>query len=308
MVRFVSGGLTAVLMCALASEGWAQTSSPPSCGEQNTLSDVVIEATRPGVVRRIDRTSYEIKDDPLAQAAPLIDILGKLPSVSVGADGRLRLLGTPGVTVQFDGKTVQGTDIKLNSLTGADVERIEVITNPSAQFSARGIGGIINIISRKRQGAGWSGRVQLATGTQSSEVRLAPSVTMGKWTLGATIGATSYHSVQSGREDRSYLDATGAVLGARAETRRDDQEHTTRNGELKVIYRPTDKQSLTLIASGFAFDADAEQRRDVRSAYAGAPSYVEARQLDFRSRNRSLDGAYEREGPREGESLKLNAQ
>jgi ferric enterobactin receptor len=307
MVRFVSGGLTAVLMCVSAGAAWAQASATPASGDQTALSDVVVEAARPGVVRRIDRTFYDIKDDPQAKAASLIDILGKLPSVSVGADGKVRLLGSGGVTVQFDGKATQGTDVKLNSLTGADVESIEVMTNPSAQVSAQGTGGIINIITRKRQRPGWSGQVTVGAGTDGVDVRMSPSLTLGKWTLGGTAGASKRHSVTRRWEDRTYLDTTGAPLGARAETSRDRQQNDVRNGELKATYRPTDKQSLTLSANTFSFDSDNVARRDVRSAYAGAPSFVETREGAMRMRDRNLDGGYERQGPREGESLKLNA-
>lgn len=306
MVRFVSGGLTAILVCALAGAAWGQA-SPPSAGDQTTVSDLVVEAVRPGVVRRIDRTIYDVKDDPQAKAASLIDILGKLPSVSVGADGKVRLLGSGGVTVQFDGKTTQGTDVKLNSLTGADVESIEVMTNPSAQVSAQGTGGIINIVMRKRQRPGWSGQAGVVAGTQDAELRLSPSLTLGKWTVGATLSANARRYVNRRWVDRAYVDATGGVLGTRTNTSREQQDNVVGQGELKVTYRPTDKQNLTLSASGFGFDSNSDMRRDIRSAYAGAPSYVETRDGNSVMHDRNLDASYERQGPRDGESLKLNA-
>lgn len=307
MVRFVSGGLAAVLVCALAGEAWAQASPSSSTSDQTTLSDVVIESARPGVVRRIDRTSYDIKDDPQAKAASLIDILGKLPSVSVGADGKVRLLGSGGVTVQFDGKTTQGTDIKLNTLTGADVDRIEVITNPSAQFSAQGTGGIINIVMRKRQKPGWSGQASVITGTEGVQTRLSPSVTLGKWTLGASVNLNHQHSRDRRWEERTYLDAAGASLGTRTETSRNRQGNDVQQGELKVTYRPTDKQTLTLSANVFGLNGDNARSRDVRSAYAAAPSYRETLDGGSRMRDHNYDASYEREGPHEGETLKLNA-
>lgn len=307
MVRSVSGGVAAALMFALAHEARAQAAPSSAASDQTTLSDVVIESVRPGVVRRIDRTSYDVRDDPQAKAAALIDILGKLPSVSVGADGKVRLLGGGGVTVQFDGKTTQGADIKLNTLTGADVERIEVITNPSSQFSAQGTGGIINIITRKRQKPGWSGTAGVVAGTDGVQLRLAPSVTLGKWTLGATLNANHQTTVSHRLEDRTYLDAAGAALGTRALAGRVDQTNDAGQGELKVTYRPTDKQSLTVSANVFRLNGDERGRRTVRSTYAGAPSYAESRDGTSRMQDYNYDASYEREGPREGETLKLSA-
>jgi len=307
MVRSVSGGLAVALVCALAGETRGQESPPPASGDQTILSDVVIESVRPGVARRIDRTSYDIRDDPQAKAAALIDILGKLPSVSVGADGKVRLLGAGGVTVQFDGKPVQGVDVKLNTLTGADVERIEVITNPSSQFAAQGTGGIINIITRKRQRPGWSGQAGVVAGTDGVQTRLSPSVTLGKWTLGATLNTNDQHISNRRRADRTYLDTAGTALGTRNETSRVRQKNDGRQAEFKITYRPTDKQSLTLSSSTFWLDGDEQGRRVVRSAYAGARAYAETRDGDTRMRDQNHDLSYEREGPREGETLKLNA-
>ena len=84
------------------------------------LPSIVVEAQRPSVVRRIDRNVYDIRDDPQAKTFTIIDILPKLPSVSLGPDGRLRLLGASGVRVLIDGKGV--------GLLGAEVQRPDEIS------------------------------------------------------------------------------------------------------------------------------------------------------------------------------------
>lgn len=307
MVRFAFSGCAAVLACAAAGQALAQTTPAPAESPSTTLSDVVIESVRPGVVRRIDRTAYDIKDDPQAKAASLIDILGKLPSVSVGADGQVRLLGTGGVTVQFDGKTGPGTTAKLNALTGADVERIEVITNPSSQVSAQGTGGVINIVMRKRQRPGWSGTVGATFGTDVRSVRLAPNLTLGKWTFGGVLDVARRESRNSGSSERTYLGPGGAPLGERTSISRRDQDSDNRQAQLKATYRPTDKQSVTVSLDSFDFDNEEPRTREVVSRYAGARSFSEQNDRRVSMSDRSVDLSYEREGPREGETLKLNA-
>ncbi|MCA0356050.1 MAG: TonB-dependent receptor [Proteobacteria bacterium] len=309
MVRFISGGCAAVLTLMAAGETLAQTTKAPAPagGESTTLSDIVIESVRPGVVRRIDRTSYDIRDDPQAKAASLIDILGKLPSVSVGADGQVRLLGTGGVTVQFDGKSGPGTTAKLNALTGADVERIEVITNPSSQVSAQGTGGVINIIMRKRQRPGWSGTAGATFGTDVRSARLAPNLTLGKWTFGGIVDVAQRESRNTGSSERTYLGTGGAPLGERTSVSRRDQDTDTLQAQLKATYRPTDKQSVTVSLDSFDFDSDEPRTREVVSRYASARSFSERTNRRVSMSDRSADLSYEREGPREGETLKLNA-
>jgi outer membrane cobalamin receptor len=142
----------AYLAAALLAAQQAATPAPTGAKDQTAVSDVVVQAARPDAVARIDRNVYDIKNDPQAKGAPLLDILGKLPSVSVTPAGRVQLFGASGVTVMIDGKAVSSE--KLGAMSGTDVDKVEVMTNPSAQYAAQGSAGIINIVTRKRYSAG----------------------------------------------------------------------------------------------------------------------------------------------------------
>src|SRR5262249_53961404 len=138
---------------------------PPAAGAaQNQSDEIVVRADRGDQVR-IDRRIYSIHADPVAQSTNMFDVLGRIPSVSVAPDNSVSLLGAGNVSIQINNQPVPSQSLEqvLRSLQGSDVERIEVITNPSAQYSAGASGGIINIITKQRRNDGFTGSAS-ATG------------------------------------------------------------------------------------------------------------------------------------------------
>ncbi len=152
-------------------------------GEDTATIEVV--ASRPDQAQKIDRRIYRVKDNAHAAQSDTLQLLRGLPAVVVTPDDQLLLLGSAGVTVLVDERRVQGDIIQyLRTLHGSDIERIEIITNPSAQFAAQGSGGIINIVLRRKRTDGVSGSATLAiTGSldgigarHSSHRLIAPTV------------------------------------------------------------------------------------------------------------------------------------
>jgi ferric enterobactin receptor len=147
----------------------------------NDQPDVIeVVGQRPGQVLKIDRRTYQIKQTPHSAQKDTFQLLRGLPAVTIGPDDQINLLGASNVTIQINGHESQ-TD--LHTLHGSDIERIEIITNPSAQYSAQGTGGIINIVLRKKKDEGLSGTASL----EGSELgSLTANATLkdkkGKWT------------------------------------------------------------------------------------------------------------------------------
>ncbi|WP_228126635.1 TonB-dependent receptor plug domain-containing protein [Candidatus Viadribacter manganicus] len=179
----------------------AQESAPAPADSQTAAADeaedegddIVVLAER-GDEIRIDRRTYTLRDDPVAQSTNMFDILGRIPSVSVAPSGEITLLGASNVTIQINNRPVPGANLEqvLRGLPGGSVERIEVITNPSAQYSSSTSGGIINIITRQRFETGFSGSVQAnADSLGSQHLGLAPSYSQGRWTFSGQAGGYS---------------------------------------------------------------------------------------------------------------------
>lgn len=111
----------------------------------------------------IDRKVYNVEKDIMSETGNATEILNNIPSVSVDHTGSITLRGTPNITFFINGKpsALMRANAKayLESMPANSIERIEVITNPSAKYRPDGAGGIINIVL-KGAADGWEGSIQ----------------------------------------------------------------------------------------------------------------------------------------------------
>lgn len=126
----------------------------------NELQSVNISGVKPLVVQQADRLSYDVQADPDSRTNNVLDMLRKVPLVSVDGADRVRLKGSTNYRMLINGKTsslVSNNPADLLKAMPADnIERIEVITTPPAKYDAEGISGIINIITHRKLGEGYS--------------------------------------------------------------------------------------------------------------------------------------------------------
>ncbi len=129
--------------------------SPPQAVQPSSATqEVVVTAERPLVQGELDRRVYDVRKDLNSQTGSLADVLRNLPSVDVDPFGRVLIRGVSGVTILVDGRPsalFQGAARAdaLSQIPASQIEKIEVATVPSAEFTSAGTGGIINIILRK---------------------------------------------------------------------------------------------------------------------------------------------------------------
>lgn len=143
--------------------------APPPAAGIDAGSTVTVGAERPA--NRIDRQVYDVKSDIAASNGSAADALNNVPSVALDPDGSLTLRGSPNVTILIDGKPsamMQGDNraATLASIPAEDIESIEVINNPGAQFGNEAGGGpIINIIMRRTRKPGGFGAASANAGS-----------------------------------------------------------------------------------------------------------------------------------------------
>lgn len=134
------------------------------------LQEVTVQGQKQAYEYSLDRKIVNVDQLPIAQGGSAIDILQNVPSVTVDVDGTLSLRGSSNVIVLVDGKPsgLTGLDRQaiLDQIPASNIERIEMITNPSSRFDADGAAGIINIVLKKERGPGFNGNVQLNVGTR----------------------------------------------------------------------------------------------------------------------------------------------
>ena len=160
-----------------------------------SLAEVTVIAARPLVEQKDDRLIYNVEEDPAAKSESASDILRKTPYVNVDGDGAIQVNGQSNFKVLLDGRETalfsQNVKEALKSFPGATIARIEVITSPSAKYDAEGVGGIINIITKKHV-AGYNGSINAninSTGNKSAGMNI--SVKKGK------VGITGTYSMMS---------------------------------------------------------------------------------------------------------------
>jgi len=130
----------------------------------NTLNEVVITAVRPLIKNEVDKLTYNLEADPQTSTSTVIDILRKVPMLSVDGDDNVRLNGETNYKVLMNGRST-GMIVKnfkdvIKSMPASAIKSIEVITNPPVKYDSEGIGGIINIITHSRPG-GYNGSLNL---------------------------------------------------------------------------------------------------------------------------------------------------
>jgi outer membrane receptor protein involved in Fe transport len=134
-----------------------------------TLSEVIVEAEKEQMVLELDKRVFNVAQDLSNTGRNAADILDNLPSVTVDVDGNVSLRGSGNVRILVDGKPsgligIGDTD-GLRTLNGDVIERIEVVTNPSARYDAEGSAGIINIVLKKKKNSGLNGSLTTNIGT-----------------------------------------------------------------------------------------------------------------------------------------------
>jgi len=134
----------------------------------NQLEGVTVTAQKPMIEVKPDKIIAHIASSPLAAGNSVFDLLGKMPGVHIDYNDVINLKGKSGVQIWMDGRPIliAGSDLAnmLRGMSSGQIERIEIISNPGARYDAEGIGGIINIITKKDKRNGVNGSANISYG------------------------------------------------------------------------------------------------------------------------------------------------
>ena len=131
----------------------------------NQLDEVELVEEKAMIVQEIDRKIFNVGQDITNTGGSAIELMEKLPSVEVDIDGNISLRGSNQVRLFVDGKPSMLTSSELlETLPSSMIESIELITNPSAKYSPEGMAGIINVVLKKNDKAGFNGTVTATVG------------------------------------------------------------------------------------------------------------------------------------------------
>ncbi len=170
------------------------------------LKEVVVETKKPFIERKLDRMIVNVDASISNAGSTAMEVLEKSPGITVDKDGNISLKGKQGVRVFIDGKPsyLSGPDLAnlLRSMGSAQMDQIEIMTNPPAKYDAAGNAGVINIKLKKNKMMGYNGSVN-ASYTQGKYPRTNESINLNYRNKAVNVfGSYSY------RADKNYSELT----------------------------------------------------------------------------------------------------
>jgi outer membrane receptor for ferrienterochelin and colicins len=259
----------------------APTAPPPAQAQGSPQAapgqdDIIV--TAPPEQSSIDRQTYNVRDTPEARSANTLDLLGRLPTVEVRPDGSVRLIGAGTATILVDGRRIPDPVNFLRNLQGSQIARIEVLTNPGAQFPAASQGGIINIITRHSAVRGLGGSLTAGGGQPDFlNLRASPTWGRGPWNLTGSVGAIHLSFPDHQERERFLVLPAGLDPISRA-VGEDGFVIDAASAYGSVAYRPNEHQSLTFtgIFAGNRF-VQTSHFDDVAAAFPGGSAVEDGR-------------------------------
>jgi outer membrane cobalamin receptor len=171
-----------------------------------SLEAIEVVAEREHIEFQIDKRVVNVSQDVMAQGGTAVTALENTPSVQVDIEGNVSLRGSTSFTVLVDGRpsVLTGSDA-LQQIPASNIDRIEIITNPSARYDPDGVAGIINVILKQQKKQGVNGIVNLSVGTKDKySADFLLNYRTGKVNI---FGGMDYrdHNSGGGRESRQEM-------------------------------------------------------------------------------------------------------
>jgi len=223
------------------------------------LKEVTITALKPIMKRQIDGITYDVTADPESPALTALDIMRKVPLLTVDASDNIKLKGNSNYKILINGKesalVAKNPSDVLRAMPATNIERIEVITTPPAKYDAEGLAGIINIITKKDIGQGYNiginGRYNSVWGPG---MNMNGTLKQGKFGLSAFVGfnVRGDHTVGFGNTQNFFAD--NSVL---SQTGTNTFKGNNKYGNAELSY---EIDSLNLLTGSFQFYAGANNQ------------------------------------------------
>ena len=180
----------------------------------NQLKEIVIANKRNTIEINTDKTIFNVENDLTAQTGNAADIIKKMPQIAQNADGSLELMGNASIQYLIDGKTstlFHGNSIDaLQSIPASQIQKIEIMSNPSSKYDASGAGGVINIILKKSKIEGYTFLLNGSIGTRIENGTLNTNYNKNKLSLNLMLsGNQQLNGNMPSGSDRTITNSSG---------------------------------------------------------------------------------------------------
>ena len=272
------------------------------------LDEVSVTAQAPLVKVEIDKLTYSAKDDPEASTSNVLDLLRKVPLITVDGEDKIQLKGASNYKIYLNGKPSNMISSNpsqvLKSMPASSIKDVEVITDPGAKYDAEGVGGIINLVTDKRVDDGYSGSVGAngdSFGGYGGNVYLATKY--GK--LGFTGNAAYFHHARPVAESEfTREETTPQNLLTQEGSNKSDGGGLFLNGALS--YEPDTVNLFNLSLSRFGGKFNSLSLQEAGSEGSRTYSYQSRSNSTSNFGGMNLSADYQRNFRRKGEMLTLS--
>lgn len=226
----------------------------------NQLKEVVVLADKPIIKQEVDRISYDLQADPESKTNNVLEIMRKVPLLSVDADDNILLKGDANYKILINGKpsSMMERNAKevLKSMPASSIQNIEVITTPPSKYDAEGVAGLINIITNKKVDNGYNASVNVSHRFPAGGPGTGGNLTFkqGKFGISAYGGANSAEIPLTENGTTRTTTGTNASNLSQFVTRESNNRNGYIGGELSF-----EIDSLNLISGQFNVNGNSNE-------------------------------------------------
>lgn len=212
--------------------------------DEKILNTVEVSAEKSTVTLGIDRRTYNVEKDLSVKGGTAVDVMKNVPGVTVDADGNAQLRNQS-PTIFVDGRP---TNLTLQQIPADQIERVEIITNPSVKFDASSTGGILNIIMKRNAKPGYNGMVMAYVGTGDRYGGMANlNLKGGPWNVSLMYSFNQSINNNNGYTKRTQLDTvTGGALGYFNQNNIARMMNVFNFGKIGVDYNINNRNTISL--------------------------------------------------------------
>ena len=216
--------------------------------DANQLNEVVIRSEKTTVEIKLDKKVYNVGSDLMVKGGTVSDVLDNIPSVSVDVEGNVSLRGNENVRVLIDGRPSNAINIAeaLRLIPADAIEKVEVITNPSARYDAEGGGGLLNIILKKGKNQGLNGTF-IASAGYPENYGLSGTINYKSknFNLFTTQGINDRSNPGNAITNTNYLNDNNDITNSVNESRENERLNKGYNGNFGVEWYLTESTAWT---------------------------------------------------------------
>lgn len=240
----------------------------------NQLETVEVVAYKPLVKADVDKIAYSVEDDPEANTNTVIEMLKKVPMVTVDGQDNIRVNGNSSFKIYVNGKPnnmmTKNPKEVLKSMPASSIKKIEVITNPGPKYDAEGVGGILNIVTEGKGPEGYNATFSGRANNSSYGGGLYATVKQGKLTMSVNYNASINHSPKGYTySDRCQIGTDGTVTSSTVADGYTKGHSQWQGGDVEASY---EIDTLRLITGSFSLSKFTSKRDALNTAFSTVPA------------------------------------